>query len=78
MIVTAGEFRSKIGTFLELSQNEDILIMKNGKLVSKLTKAQPDDEIQRKLEAARDVAGWLKAAKDLDIDKLREERILGK
>lgn len=78
MIVTAVEFRSKIGTFLELSQKEDILIMKNGKLVSKLTKAQTDDEIQRKLEAARDVAGWLKAAKDLDIDKLREERILGK
>lgn len=77
MIVTATEFKSNVGKFLQLSQEEDILIVKNGKLVSKLTRAEQDDKVQRKMEAFHRVAGFLKCAKDADIDKLREERILG-
>gem|GEM_PF-332463 len=76
MIVTATEFKSNVGKFLQLSQKEDILIMKNGKLISKLSKAEQDDKVQKKLEAFHRVAGFLKCAKDADIDKLREERIL--
>lgn len=77
MIVTATEFKSNVGKFLQLSKEEDILIIKNGKLVSKLTRAEPDDKVQKKIEAFHKVAGFLKNAKDADIDKLREERILG-
>jgi len=76
VIVTATEFKSNVGKFLQLSQKEDILIMKNGKLISKLSKAEQDDKVQKKLEAFHRVAGFLKCAKDADIDKLREERIL--
>lgn len=78
MIVTATEFKSNIGKFLLLSQEEDILIMRNGKLVSKLVRAKPDDKVQRKLEAFHKAGGFLKCAKNADIDKLREERILDK
>lgn len=77
MIVTATEFKSNVGKFLQISQEEDILIMKNGKLLSKLTRAEQDDKLQRKMEAFHKVAGFLKNAKDVDIDKLREERIAG-
>lgn len=78
MIVTATEFKSNVGKFLQISQDEDVLIMKNGKLISKLIRAKQDDEVKRKKEALRRVAGFLECAKDTDIDKLREERILGK
>lgn len=78
MIVTATEFKSNVGKFLQLSREEDILIMKNGKLISKLTQAEKDDEMQRKMEAFNKASGFMKCAKDADVDKLREERILDK
>ena len=77
MIVTATEFKSNVGKFIQLSQEEDILILKNGKLVTKLTRVEPDDKLLKKLEAFNKAAGFLKSAKNSDIDKLREERILG-
>ena len=76
MIITATEFKSNVGKFLQLSQGEDILIMKNGKLISKLIKAEQDDKVLRKKEALKRITGFLEAAKNTDIDRLREERIL--
>ena len=78
MIITATEFKSNVGKFLQLSQGEDILIMKNGKLISKLIKAEQDDKVLRKKEALKRITGFLEAAKNTDIDRLREERILDK
>ena len=36
MVVTATELKSNLGHYLELAQNEDILISKNGNTVAKL------------------------------------------
>jgi antitoxin (DNA-binding transcriptional repressor) of toxin-antitoxin stability system len=78
MIITATELKNNIGKLLQISQSEDILIMRNGKLVSKLIKVETEDEISIKMEAFKKTGGFLKKAKDADIQKLREERILGK
>jgi hypothetical protein len=75
MIITTTKFKSSIGKYLQLSQKEDILIMKNGKLISKLSKITSDDEVQKKLNALDRIAGFMEDAKELDIDKFREERI---
>ena len=77
MIVSATEFKSNIGKFLKLSQEEDVLIMRNGKLISKLTKIG-DEETNQKLQALDDIAGFLQDANTIDIDKLKQERILDK
>lgn len=77
MEVSATEFKSNIGRFLKLSQQEDVLIVKNGKLISKLTKVE-DGEREHKLNSLQDIAGFLKQANTLDLDKLKEERILDK
>jgi len=75
MIITTTKFKSSIGKYLQLSQKEDILIMKNGKLISKLSKITSDDEVQKKLNALDRISGFMEDAKELDIDKFREERI---
>ncbi len=77
MKISATEFKSNIGRYLTLSQQEDVLIEKNGKLISKLTKIE-DEGKQQKLHALRDIAGFLEHANTLDIDKIKEERILDK
>lgn len=77
MIISATEFKSNIGKFLKLSQQEDILIVKNGKLISKLTRIDDEEKLQ-KLQALHEVAGFLEQGNTLDIDHLKKERLLNK
>jgi prevent-host-death family protein len=42
MLVTATEFKCKIGKYLALAAQEDIFITKNGKNVAKLTSTKQD------------------------------------
>lgn len=37
MIITATEFKSNLGHYLDLAEEEDVLISKNGKPIAKLT-----------------------------------------
>ncbi|MBD5104398.1 MAG: type II toxin-antitoxin system Phd/YefM family antitoxin [Ruminococcaceae bacterium] len=69
MIVTATEFKTNFGKYLELIAKEDIFITKNGKTVAKVVNPQ--------VSAVDSLRGLLKnAPQDLDLDSLREERIL--
>ena len=38
MIITATEFKNKVGAFLAKAQDEDIIISKNGKYLARLTR----------------------------------------
>ena len=68
MIVTATEFKTNFGKYLELIAKEDIFITKNGKTVAKVVNPQ--------VSAVDSLRGLLKnAPQDLDLDSLREERI---
>lgn len=42
MIITATEFKANLGKYLELVEEEDIVITRNGKRIAKLTDAAKD------------------------------------
>ncbi|MCM1270478.1 MAG: type II toxin-antitoxin system Phd/YefM family antitoxin [Ruminococcus flavefaciens] len=69
MIVTATEFKTNFGKYLELIAKEDIFITKNGKTIAKVVNPQ--------ISAVDSLRGLLKnAPQDLDVKALREERTL--
>lgn len=69
MIVSATEFKTNIGKYLALVDEEDILITKNGKNVARLTNIRDGN-----LSAIRSLRGVLKGA-DMTLEDIREERL---
>lgn len=68
MYITATELKSKMGKYLEMAAEEEIIIVKNGKKIAKLTPATED-----KVEVAKSLFGIL--PKDASLEKAREERL---
>lgn len=69
MIVTATDFKSNFGKYLELLEKEDIFITRNGKTIAKV--------VNPHVSAVDSIRGLLadSAPADLDMDSLREERL---
>lgn len=68
MIVTATEFKTNFGKYLELIAKEDIFITRNGKTVAKVVNPQ--------VSAVDSLRGMLKdVPADIDLDSIREERL---
>lgn len=68
MIVTATEFKSNFGKYLELIAKEDIFITRNGKTVAKVVNPQ--------ISAVDSLRGLLKdVSDDITLDSIREERL---
>lgn len=68
MIVTATEFKTNFGKYLELIVKEDIFITKNGKIVAKVVNPQ--------VSAVDSLRGMLKnAPSEISRESLREERL---
>lgn len=68
MIVTATEFKTNFGKYLEMSTKEDIFITRNGKTIAKVINPQ--------VSAVDSLRGMLKnVPSDIDLDSLREERL---
>lgn len=68
MIVTATEFKTNFGKYLDMITKEDIFITRNGKTIAKVVNPQ--------ISAVDSLRGLLKdAPSDLDLDSLREERL---
>lgn len=55
MVITATELKNNMGKYLELSQKEEILITKNGKVFAKLCSPYAD-----KLGIVRELSGSLR------------------
>ena len=70
MIVTATELKTNLGKYLELSQDEEILITKNGKIIAQLS--QPNAE---KIAILRTLVGFASSYKDDSLDDIRRERL---
>lgn len=69
MVVTAAESKTNFSKYLELIAKEDIFITRNGKTIAKVINPQ--------VSAVDSLRGMLKgAASDVDMDSLREERLL--
>ena len=68
MIVTATEFKTNFGKYLDMIEQEDIFITRNGKTIAKVI--NPRDS------AVDSLRGLLKdAPSDIDLDSIREERL---
>ena len=68
MIVTATEFKTNFGKYLELIAKEDIFITHNGKTIAKVVNPQ--------ISAVDSLRGMLKdVPADLDQDSIKEERL---
>ena len=67
MIVTATEFKTNFGKYLDMIAKEDIFITRNGKTIAKVVNPQ--------ISAVDSLRGMLKdIPSDIDVDSLREER----
>ena len=68
MIVTATEFKTNFGKYLDMLTKEDIFITRNGKTIAKVINPQ--------VSAVDSFRGMLKnVPSDIDMDSLREERL---
>ena len=69
MVVTATEFKTNFGRYLELLRSEDIYITKNGKTVAKM--------VNPNVSAVDQISGILegKLPDEYDVKMLREERM---
>ena len=68
MIVTATEFKTNFGKYLDMLTKEDIFITRNGKTIAKVINPQ--------VSAVDSLRGMLKnVPSDIDLDSLREERM---
>lgn len=68
MIVTATEFKTNFGKYLDMLTKEDIFITRNGKIIAKVINPQ--------VSAVDSLRGMLKnVPSDIDLDSLREARL---
>ena len=68
MVITATEFKTNFGKYLELVSKEDIFITRNGKTIAKVVNPQ--------ISAVDSLRGLIKEApSDIDIHSAREERL---
>ncbi len=69
MTVTATEFKTNVGKYLDLIAEEDIFITRNGKIIAKVVNPQSS--------AVDSLRGMLRdIPSDIELDTLREERLL--
>ena len=70
MIVTATEFKTNLGKYLELAVSQDIFITKNGKDIARLTSPSVN-----KLAVLDNLVGIVPQDDGLDEKAIREERL---
>lgn len=70
MIVTATEFKTNLGKYLEMAAFQDIFITKNGKNIARLT-----TPIVNKLELLNDLVGIIPQDLEINEKNIREERL---
>lgn len=70
MTVTATEFKTNLGKYLELAAIQDVFITKNGKNIARLTSPSIN-----KLSVLDNLVGTISSQEDIDTDKIREERL---
>ena len=70
MVITATEFKTNLGKYLELTAAQDIFITKNGKNIARLTSPSVN-----KLAVLDSIVGIIPQNEDLNEKVIREERL---
>ena len=75
MEITLTELKGNLGKYVEMSQKEDILITKNGKIISRLTEplAARKEKMEKK-KIAKELVGSIKG-EYMSLDDIRVERL---
>lgn len=75
MQITLTELKGNLGKYVEMSQDEDILITKNGKIISRLTEpfTQRKEKMEKK-KIAKELVGSIKG-EYMSLDDIRAERL---
>lgn len=75
MEITLTELKGNLGKYIVMSQKEDILVTKNGKIISRLTEPfSARKEKTEKQRIAKRLVGSIKSDY-LSLDELRTERL---
>ena len=69
--ISLTQLKTNLGKYVTMAGNQDILISINGKVVAKLVTAKVD-----KVAAAEELISMFPKGKEVDYDKMREERLL--
>lgn len=70
MVVTATEFKTNLGRYLEIAAKQDVFITKNGKSIARLTSPAIN-----KLELLDSLVGIVPVEDTVDEATIREERL---
>ena len=70
MIVTATEFKSNLGKYLDMVATQEVYITKNGKNIARLTSPSTN-----KLMVLDELVGVASQSADMDEDTVRKERL---
>ena len=70
MIVTATEFKSNLGKYLDMAATQDVYITKNGKSIARLTSPSSN-----KLAVLDGLVGIASRSGHADEDAIRKERL---
>ena len=70
MIVTATEFKTNLGKYLEMARKQDIFITKNGKSIARLTSPTVN-----KLAVLDSLVGIVSEDSAMDEETIRTERL---
>ena len=70
MIVTATEFKSNLGKYLDMAATQDVYITNNGKSIARLTSPSSN-----KLAVLDGLVGIASRSGDADEDAIRKERL---
>lgn len=70
MIVTATEFKTNLGKYLEMAMKQDIFITKNGKSIARLTSPTVN-----KLAVLDSLVGIVSEDSAMDEETIRKERL---
>ena len=75
MEITLTELKGNLGKYIQMSEKEDILITKNGKIISRLT--EPFAKRKDKMEKQRIAKELIGSAKGeyMSLDDIRAERL---
>lgn len=75
MEITLTELKGNLSKYIKMSQEEDILITKNGKIISRLTEPlNARKEKMEKKKIAKELVGSIKG-EYMSLDDIRAERL---
>lgn len=73
MLVNATEFKNKVGKYLEIASQEEVIISRNGKQIAKLVPI--DKPSTPNVDGLLELLSKGKNGEKIDTEQMREERL---